>query len=100
MPISTPDEVEIDADTLVSQTGIADYFEVSRKVVNNWVARQATNGFPDAEPQLYVVGRNKGHRLTRVWQLTKVIEWRDTYRPRFGAATHGNRSRSPWRAPS
>lgn len=95
-----PAEVEIDDDTLVSQMGIADYFEVSRKVVNNWVTRQPTNGFPDAEPQLYVVGNKHGNRPTRVWQLTKVIQWRDTYRPKFGAATHGNRSRSPWRSPA
>lgn len=86
-------EIEIDDDTLVSQAGLAEYFQVSRTVVNNWYRRTHTNDFPAPEPTTYIVGNKYGQRPTQVWQLTKVIEWRETYRPRHGAAAHHNASR-------
>lgn len=88
-----PDTLEVDDDTLVSQQGIAEYFGLRRQSVNMWIQRAAYNGFPAPEPIPYLVGHKHGARLTQVWQLTKVIEWRRTYRPHTGAAAHRNRSR-------
>lgn len=84
---------DIDPDLVMSQTGLSEYFRVSKTVVNNWAARQAINGFPDPEPTLLVLGERQGRRAVRVWNVAKVAEWRETYRPRRGPRDLSSRAR-------
>lgn len=82
-----PEDDDDALDALATPSEIATHFGVTRKVVGNWVARSHYNGFPACR-DVVEAGAGKGRRMTKVWRLGSVVEWRANYRPVQGAAAH------------
>jgi hypothetical protein len=65
----------------LTQAGLARHFDVSIKVVWNWVNRRATNGFPLPKGQVIT---ESGRETKDVFDVDEVDHWRRFYRPANG----------------